>query len=78
MQNALAGLAQPVGTLPAQVQLVADQKTAIADQPLTDGAVVHMFRGIPDGKLSGLAKLLLIEYIENDLPVPVFRFYPRF
>ena len=76
MKDALPGLAQFFCAIPAHIQILADHKAAVADQTLADGAVVHVFRRIPDGILPSLAELLLIDGIEDDSLVLVFRFHP--
>ena len=54
-------------TLFAHIQIITNQETTITDQLLTNGAVVHMLRSIPNCYAASLSEFLLIQCIVNDL-----------
>ena len=49
------------------VRIVTNQEAPVADQPLADGAIIQLFRRIPNGRLPGSPEFLFIDYIEDDL-----------
>lgn len=57
-------------TLFTHIQIFANQEAPVADKPLADGAVIQMFRRIPDCRLSGCPEFLFIASFEDD-PFPL-------
>jgi hypothetical protein len=74
----LTALLQSCCALFAHIQILADQKTAVAHQPLADGAVVHMLRRTADGRIPGISALLLVQRIKNDLLAGIRCLYAGF